>query len=104
MFSTVFVTVPNEEMAATIGADLVEKRLAACANFFPCRSIYRWKGEVVRDDECVLLLKIRTSDFRSVSESILSLHPDEVPCIAREDLADGHQPYLDWLKESTERA
>ncbi len=103
MFATVFVTVPSEEMAESIGTDLVEKRLAACANFFPCRSVYRWKGEVEKVNECILLLKIRSSDFRLVTESILSLHPDDVPCIVKEDLTEGYRPYLDWLKESTER-
>ena len=103
MFSTVFVTVPNEEVAASIGDDLVEKRLAACANFFPCRSIYRWKGRIERGDEWILLLKIRSSDFHLVTESILSLHPDEMPCIVMKEIDDGYQPYMDWLKESTER-
>jgi periplasmic divalent cation tolerance protein len=103
MFAAVFVTVPSEELAASIGADLIEKRLAACANFFPCRSIFRWKGTVERSNECILLLKIRSSDFQLVTESILSMHPDEVPCIIKEEISDGHQPYLDWLIKSTER-
>lgn len=103
MFATVFVTVPSEEIAALIGADLVEKRLAACANSFPCRSIYRWKGRIENGRECILLLKIRSTDFQLVVESIRALHPDEVPCIIMEDIVAGYQPYLDWLMESTER-
>jgi periplasmic divalent cation tolerance protein len=103
MFATVFVTVPSEELAESIGASLVEKRLAACANFFPCRSVYQWKGRVVRGNECILLLKIRSSDFHLVTESIQSLHPDEMPCIIKEEFTEGYLPYLDWLKESTKR-
>jgi len=103
MFATVFVTVPSEERAASIGNDLVERRLAACANIVPCRSVYRWKDEIERVNECILLLKIRSSDFQMVTESILSLHPDEVPCIIKEEIAEGYNPYLDWLRESTER-
>jgi len=103
MFATVFVTVPSEEIAALIGADLVGKRLAACANFFPCRSVYRWKGRIENGSECILLLKIRFSDFQWVAESIRALHPDETPCIIMEDITAGYQPYLDWLLESTER-
>jgi uncharacterized protein involved in tolerance to divalent cations len=26
-----------------------------------------------------------------------------VPCIIKEEISDGHQPYLDWLIKSTER-
>jgi len=102
--ASVFVTVPSEEIAASIGAKLVDKRLAACANFFPCRSTYRWKGKIENDDEWVLLLKIRSSDFHLVAESIRSMHPDELPGIIKEEIADGHQPYLDWIEESTKRA
>ncbi len=103
MFATVFVTTTTEESAASIGAEMVRKRLAACASFFPCRSIYRWKGEIERGEEYILLLKIRTSDFSLVSESIVAMHPDDVPCIVMEEFIDGYRPYLDWLKESTTR-
>jgi periplasmic divalent cation tolerance protein len=104
MFATVFVTVPSEELAASIGADLVEKKMAACANFFPCRSIYRWKGMIENDDEWILLLKIRSSDFHLVAESIVSMHPYDVPCIVKEEFIEGYPPCFDWLKESTERS
>jgi periplasmic divalent cation tolerance protein len=103
MFASVFVTVPSEELAESIGASLVEKRLAACANFFPCRSIFRWRGKIEKGNECILLLKIRSSDFHLVIESIKSLHPDEVPCIVKEEISEGYHPYLVWLMESTER-
>jgi len=67
MFATVFITVPNEATAVRIANDLVGKRFAACANFFPNRSIYRWKGRVETADEYILLLKIWSSDFALVS-------------------------------------
>ena len=47
--SIVLVTAGNEEEAAKIGRTLVEERLGACANIVPrIRSIYRWKGEILR--------------------------------------------------------
>ena len=42
--------------------ELVEERLAACVNRVACDSVYRWEGEVVTDDEVVLLAK--TTDDR----------------------------------------
>lgn len=44
MFETVFVTVPDEGTAERIAEDSITKWLAACANFFPTRSMYSWKG------------------------------------------------------------
>jgi len=103
MFAIVFITVRNEDIALRIASDLVGKRLAACANFFPNRSFYRWKGRVETADERILLLKIGSSDFALVPKEILAMHPDEVPCIVKREIDAGHQAYLDWIKESTER-
>ncbi len=37
---------------------MVEERLAACVNILaPCRSIYRWEGEVEQADEVPALFK-----------------------------------------------
>jgi len=82
---------------------MVENRLAACANYFRVRSFYRWKGPVENEDEYFVLLKIRTSDFAALAHAITRIHPYEVPCIVRYDIAEGFLPYLNWIKESTER-
>ena len=44
---TVYATFTYAGQAQLIGATVVEERLAACVNILqPCRSIYRWEGEV----------------------------------------------------------
>lgn len=104
MFASVLVTTPDLETAENIASALIGKRLAACANYFPTRSIYRWKEEVERAEEFVMVLKIRTDDFELVSKEITKLHPYEVPCIVKYEISDGNQPYLDWIRESTGRS
>ena len=44
---SVYATLASDEEARRIGQQLVEERLAACANVLaPCHSIYRWKGRI----------------------------------------------------------
>jgi len=103
MYSSALVTTPDAATAERIALELVESKLAACDNWFPVASAYRWKGRIERETEHFLILKTRARDFAAVSEVIAKVHPDEVPCIVRYDIADGFPPYLDWIRESTER-
>ena len=103
MFSTVFITTPDRATAVGIAERLVSERLAACANFFPVSSVYRWEGDVVREEEHILLLKIRDEDFPLVQKAVLRSHPDEIACIVRHEIAEGFPSYLEWIRESTAR-
>ena len=44
---SVYATFAGDEEARRIARQLVEERLAACANILgPCHSIYRWQGAI----------------------------------------------------------
>ncbi len=101
MYSTVLVTVPGSDTANRISREVLNKRLAACANVFPISSLYWWEGEVVEDEECAILFKIETGGFKDLEQEIVSVHPYETPCIVRYDISEGHKPYLDWITSST---
>ena len=54
----VLVTAPNVDVAERLATQLVESRVAACANLVPgVTSIYRWEGTVERAEEVLLVLK-----------------------------------------------
>jgi len=103
MYSTVLVTAPTLEVSKNIAKRLVDRKLVACANMFPITSIFRWKGEIEEEDEVAILLKIRTEDFDLVKTEVKKLHPYEVPCIVRYEIAEGDRSYLDWISASTRR-
>ncbi|TBH20598.1 divalent-cation tolerance protein CutA [Thermus thermamylovorans] len=101
MEEVVLITAPNEEVARTLARALVEERLAACVNLVPgLTSIYRWQGEVVEDQEVLLIVKTTTFAFPRLRERVLALHPYGVPEILALPVAEGHQAYLDWLREN----
>jgi periplasmic divalent cation tolerance protein len=97
----VLSTVGRAEDAERIGRALVERGLAACVNVLPAvTSIYRWKGKLEKEEERLLLIKTRAERFEALKQALVSLHPYEVPEVLALPVADGHQPYLDWLDES----
>jgi periplasmic divalent cation tolerance protein len=95
------VTCPVDR-AEALATALVEGRHAACVNIVPkVRSIYRWKGEVQNDDEALLVIKTQASAFDELKQAVLKLHPYELPEVIAVSVERGHQPYLDWIREST---
>ncbi len=99
----VFCTCPDEAVAERIAGALVEERLAACVNRLPgVVSTYRWKGEVCRDSESLLLIKTTIERFAALRERIVALHPYELPEVIAVDIARGLPPYLDWIAAETQ--
>jgi periplasmic divalent cation tolerance protein len=97
----VLTTVARAEDAERIAEELVGRRLAACVNVLPgVRSIYRWKGAVERDEERLLVIKTRADRFEALRETLLALHPYEVPEVVAVPIEGGSAPYLHWLDES----
>jgi periplasmic divalent cation tolerance protein len=98
----VLSTVARAEDAERIGRALVERGLAACVNVVPgLVSIYRWKGQVEREEERLLLIKTRRESFGALREALVALHPYEVPEVVALGIEDGHPPYLAWLDENS---
>jgi periplasmic divalent cation tolerance protein len=99
----VLVTAGSTEVAGRLARALVGERLAACVNVVPeIRSIYRWKGEIADETECLLVIKSRRSRFAELEARIRALHPYEVPEILALEPAIGSAPYLRWLIEETD--
>ncbi|MEM0449626.1 MAG: divalent-cation tolerance protein CutA [Methanomassiliicoccales archaeon] len=91
------------ESAKKISKQLVENRLVACANLYPIESIYRWENEIEEGQEFAVLLKARVEDFPLIEKFVKKNHPYKIPCIVMYSIDDGFPPYLEWIKESTNR-
>ena len=97
-FRVVLTTADSPELADKLARAIVERRLAACVNVVgPVRSVYRWKGEIVTDEERLLVIKSSAACFPRLRDAIRELHTYEVPEILALSVEDGDQPYLEWL-------
>lgn len=99
----VFSTAPDDATAARIAEALVERSLAACVNVVPgVRSVYRWKGEVQRDDEALLLIKTTRAGVAALKAALPEIHPYEVPELVVIPVGAGSEAYLNWVRENVE--
>lgn len=93
---------PSADEGERLGRLLVERGLAACVNLLPgVRSIYRFKGELHTDAECLLLIKTSRERFLELKHALLAEHPYELPELIAVEIEAGHAPYLEWLLESS---
>ena len=98
----ILTNLPDEASAQTLAATLVTERLAACVNILaPCRSVYRWQGEVESAQEVPLLIKTTTARYAALETAIRARHPYELPEIIAVPIAHGLPEYLSWVAAET---
>ena len=100
MYIIVYITCGDKEEAEKIGCAIVEERLAACVNYFPINSIYRWKGKVEKGQEYVLVCKTTGEKFTKLKKKVKQLHSYELPVIVFWKIR-AEKEVLDWIKDST---
>ena len=76
----------------------MEKRFIACSNIFPIKSLYWWKGDIVDDNEVVMLVKSVKDNYEKIIVEVKNVHSYEVPCIVKYDI-EANEDYEKWLKE-----
>ncbi len=94
----IFTTTENKEDAEKIAKEVVEKRLAACAQVLgPIESTYWWEGEVEKAKEWLCIMKSRNDLFEKLEAAIKKIHPYDVPEILAVPVIAGNKSYLEWL-------
>ncbi|MBY9010478.1 MAG: divalent-cation tolerance protein CutA [Candidatus Lokiarchaeota archaeon] len=94
------VTVPNIEEGKKIANILVENRLVACVNIIQnVFSIYRWKGNIERENEVLLIIKTTERNSDLLIQKVKEIHSYSNPeCVAFK-IEKGSKKYLDWISE-----
>jgi len=93
---------PDRETAERLAGALIEQRVAACVNILaPCRSVYRWKGAVQREDEHPVLIKTTAERYPALEAAIRAAHPYELPEIIAVPIERGLPAFLAWVDAET---
>ena len=98
-----YCSCPDAASARRIAEALVGERLAACVNRLPAiSSTYRWQGEVITDNEELLLIKTTADRFDALRTRLLELHPYDLPELIAVPVERGHATYLDWVRTNVD--
>ena len=99
-FIQLFTTTEKKDDAEVISREIVEKRLAACAQVVgPIKSTYWWREKIEQTEEWLCIMKSRKDLYEELEKAIKSIHPYEVPEIVAVPIVSGSQSYLDWLEQ-----
>jgi periplasmic divalent cation tolerance protein len=94
-------TLPDRESAERIGADVVARGMAACAQVEgPLSSHYLWEGKPCHAEEWRLVLKTDAPRENALRERIHALHPHRVPQWLVLG-AGASEAYLAWVQSSS---
>lgn len=97
----VTTTLPDRTTAERVATQLVEERLAACAQVIgPVRSTYWWAEKVEQAEEWYCHLKTTVATLARIEARIRELHPYEVPEIIAVPILRGNPDYLKWIQEA----
>ena len=100
--SLIYVTTGSRDEALAIARELVESRLAACANVLAgTTSVYHWQGEVCEEGEVSLILKTRDDLVDRVVEKVRELHSYDCPCVVSLPISGGNADFLQWIDAET---
>ena len=93
-----YIICKDKKEAEKISMHLLKKRLIACANIFPIRSMYWWKYKIVNQDEFAILAKTNKNRFNKVAYEAKKMHSYKIPCILRIEAA-ANKEYEAWVKK-----
>lgn len=95
-----YITCKDRKEAEKISMHLLRKRIIACANIFPIKSMFWWKGKIADGNESVIIAKTSNKNFRNLEKEVKKIHSYKIPCILRIN-ATANKEYDKWLKKET---
>ena len=90
-----YTTCKNKNEAEKISGHLLRKRLIACANIFPIKSMYWWNGRIASENEIAIIAKTNNKNFKKALSEIRRIHSYKIPCILKISAA-ANKEYNDW--------
>ena len=99
---TIYAIFGSNEEAKTIGAAMIEERLAACVNILaPCRSLFRWDGAVQEQEEVPALFKTTRAGADALIAAIAERHSYDTPALCVWPIDRAAPGYAEWVGEET---
>ncbi len=103
-YCVLLTTCANAEIAEQLATTLVTEQLVACVNIVPAVvSIYQWQGELMKEQECLLIMKTLAQNYSELEQRLLQIHPYSVPELIQLPITQGLNNYLQWITAQVTR-
>jgi periplasmic divalent cation tolerance protein len=96
----VVTTVGQLDEARRIARELVERKLAACAQISEIESYYAWKGAIEHGKEYQVLFKTTSDRYDAAEQAIREMHSYELPAIHAYAFEHVHAPCGEWIESN----
>jgi periplasmic divalent cation tolerance protein len=97
----VLTTVPDLPSAERLATGIVEHRLGACVQILPpMTSVYRWRGEIHKEPEHLILIKTMSEKWNDLRHYIKANHAYAVPEIVAIKSEHASLEYLEWMRSA----
>jgi len=93
-------TVNESKDAKKIARTLIEENLCACVQIQKIDSVYEWKGDLCEDEEYILNIKTKKSNYKQIKRKIKENHSYDLPEIIAIEIVDASKEYLKWIDEN----
>jgi len=94
----IYIPCKDEEEAVKISRHLLNKKLIACSNMHPIKSMYWWKNKIVNENEIVILAKTIEKNYNKIKEEVSKIHSYDTPCILKIE-SKANESYDSWVNE-----
>jgi periplasmic divalent cation tolerance protein len=95
----VYATFPDTDSAQALGRRCLEAGLAACFTHWQAGTQYRWEGEIVEDEETLVLFKTAPERREELVSFLEDEHPYDVPCLLPIDSEEANPAYAEWIAD-----
>ncbi len=100
----IITTTDSDNIADNIAKYLVKDNLSPCVQITSnINSVYKWKDQLEKSDEILLLIKTIPENVENCKKLILKYHNYDVPEIVVMDAEILNDAYRDWFLENIQR-
>ena len=93
-----YITCKDRREAEKISTHLLRKKLIACANIFPIKSLYWWNGKITKSTESVIIAKTTKKKYEKAKKEVAKVHSYKIPCILKIE-ATANKEFEEWAEK-----
>lgn len=102
MIVSVQTTFASRADALRIATEMIDAKLAACAQIEAVESLYIWDGALQHEPEVRVHFKTSKAGYRALEQALVAAHPYELPMIVASESVLALPEYERWVLANTQ--